>query len=214
MVTDRQYRRFMKLIQEEQTLATAAAKAGMDEKTARKYRDLKKLPSQTKRQRTWRTRKDAFEEVWPEVVELPERDEAIEAKTIFEYLNRVRDSWAWEFGVLPPGEALAKAKAAANRALTLDPLLAAGHTAAGYTTLHYDWNPEKACREFEQAIALNPDWVDAHHWHSHVLYYPIRISNVLQTPRGHCRSTSRSEGGRSKEAAIARTIPRNGRRRH
>jgi hypothetical protein len=30
----------MKLIQEEQTLATAAAKAGMDEKTARKYRDL------------------------------------------------------------------------------------------------------------------------------------------------------------------------------
>ena len=43
----------MKLIQEEPTLATAAAKAGMDEKTARKYRDLEKLPSQTKRQRTW-----------------------------------------------------------------------------------------------------------------------------------------------------------------
>ena len=40
MVTDRQYRRFMKLIQEERTLATAAAKAGMDEKTARKYWDL------------------------------------------------------------------------------------------------------------------------------------------------------------------------------
>jgi hypothetical protein len=78
----------MKLIQEEQTLATAAAKAGMDEKTARKYRDLKKLPSQTKRQRTWRTRKDAFEEVWPEITELLERDETIEAKTLFEYLSR------------------------------------------------------------------------------------------------------------------------------
>src|SRR5689334_21847544 len=88
MVTDRQYRRLMKLIQEEQTLATAAAKAGMDEKTARKYRDLKTLPSQTKRQRIWRTRKDAFEEVWPEVTELLERDETIEAKTIFEYLSR------------------------------------------------------------------------------------------------------------------------------
>ena len=78
----------MKLIQEEPTLATAAAKAGMDEKTARKYRDLEKLPSQTKRQRTWRTRKDAFEEVWAEVLEILERDEAVEAKTIFEYLSR------------------------------------------------------------------------------------------------------------------------------
>jgi hypothetical protein len=78
----------MKLIQEEPTLATAAAKAGMDEKTARKYRDLERLPSQTKRQRTWRTRKDAFEEVWPEIVEILERDEAVEAKTIFEYVDQ------------------------------------------------------------------------------------------------------------------------------
>src|SRR2546422_1484414 len=86
MVTDRQYRRLMKLIQEEQTLATAAAKAGMDEKTARKYRDLEELPSQTKGQRTWRTRKDAFEEVWPEILGILERDEAVEAKTVFDYL--------------------------------------------------------------------------------------------------------------------------------
>lgn len=78
----------MKLIQEEPTLATAAAKAGMDEKTARKYRKLGKLPSQTKRQRTWRTRKDAFEGVWPEILEILERDEAVEAKTIFEHLCR------------------------------------------------------------------------------------------------------------------------------
>jgi len=78
----------MKLIQEEPTLATAAAKAGMDEKTARKYRNLGKLPSQRKRQRTWRTRKDAFEGVWPEILEILERDEAVEAKTIFEYLCR------------------------------------------------------------------------------------------------------------------------------
>lgn len=38
---------------------------------------------------------------------------------------------AWEYGVLPPAEALAKAKAAAARALELDPQLAAGHTAIG-----------------------------------------------------------------------------------
>ena len=78
----------MKLIQEEQTLAIAAAKAGMDEKTARKYRDSGQLPSQIKPERTWKTRKDAFEEVWPEVLEILERDEAVEAQTVFDYLGR------------------------------------------------------------------------------------------------------------------------------
>ena len=37
MVTDAQVRRLMKLIRTEKTLAVAAAKAGMDEKTARTY---------------------------------------------------------------------------------------------------------------------------------------------------------------------------------
>jgi hypothetical protein len=78
----------MKLIHEEQAIATAAAKAGMDEKTARKYRDGGKLPSQIKPVRTWRTRKDAFEEVWPGVLEILERDAAIEAKTVFDFLCR------------------------------------------------------------------------------------------------------------------------------
>jgi hypothetical protein len=36
MVTDAQVRRLMRMIQTEPTLALAAAKAGMDEKTARK----------------------------------------------------------------------------------------------------------------------------------------------------------------------------------
>ena len=92
---------------------------------------------------------------------------------------------AWEFGVLPPAEALGKAKAAANRALVLDPLLAAGHTAVGYTTLHFDWNADAACQEFDQAIALNPAWVDAHHWHSHALCAAGRFPESLAA----CRQT-------------------------
>ena len=38
MVTDEQVRILMKLINQEQTIQKAAAKAGMSEKTARKYR--------------------------------------------------------------------------------------------------------------------------------------------------------------------------------
>jgi TolB-like protein/Tfp pilus assembly protein PilF len=90
---------------------------------------------------------------------------------------------AWEFGVLPPAEALAKAKAAAKRALELDPQLAAGHTAVAYSTLHFDWDAEKACRQFDQAIALNPAWVDAHHWHSHALCAARRFSESLAACR-------------------------------
>ena len=58
MVTDQQVRRLFMLIHQEPTLARAAAKAGMDEKTARKYRRLGKLPSEVKTPHTWSTRKD------------------------------------------------------------------------------------------------------------------------------------------------------------
>jgi TolB-like protein/Tfp pilus assembly protein PilF len=86
---------------------------------------------------------------------------------------------AWESGLLPPAEALAKAQAAARRALELDPQLAAGHTAVGYVTLHFDWDAGRACREIEEAISLNPAWVDAHHWHSHALCAAGRFSESL-----------------------------------
>ena len=45
----------MKLRNQKKTLAAAAAAAGMDEKTARKYLKSGKLPSQMGRSRPWRT---------------------------------------------------------------------------------------------------------------------------------------------------------------
>src|SRR5437879_4415094 len=88
MVTDQQYWRLMKLQRTEKTLAKAAAKAGMDEKTARKYRRLGKPPSQCKRSRKGRTHKDAFQEVWPEVVQLLQEDQSVQAVTVMDYLGR------------------------------------------------------------------------------------------------------------------------------
>lgn len=63
-------------------------KAGMDEKTARKYRRLGKLPSELKTQHTWRTRKDPFEDTWHEIKMMLEVNPGLEAKTIFEDLQR------------------------------------------------------------------------------------------------------------------------------
>jgi hypothetical protein len=42
----------------------AAARAGMSERTARRYEKAGKLPSQLKRPRTWRTRENPFEDDW------------------------------------------------------------------------------------------------------------------------------------------------------
>jgi TolB-like protein/tetratricopeptide (TPR) repeat protein len=86
---------------------------------------------------------------------------------------------AWESGVLPPAEAFTKSKSAAARALELDPQLAAAHTAIGYTTLHFDWNAERASHQLDDAIALNPAWVDAHHWQSHALCAAGRFQESL-----------------------------------
>ena len=56
----------MKYLQEKKALGVAATKSGMDEKTARKYRNIGKLPSELKAEkiRTWRTRENPFDEVW------------------------------------------------------------------------------------------------------------------------------------------------------
>jgi hypothetical protein len=88
MVTDQQVRRLFKLVQTEKNFGIAAMKAGMDEKTARKYRKLGKLPSELETAHTWRTRKDPFEDVWHEVKSMLEINAGLEAKTIFEHLQR------------------------------------------------------------------------------------------------------------------------------
>lgn len=89
MVTDKQVRKLMKLINQEKTLETAAAKAGMTEKTARKYRRSGKLPSQCKVDHTWRTRQDPFaEDDWNWVEDFLEIPPGLEAKTLFEALQR------------------------------------------------------------------------------------------------------------------------------
>ena len=59
MVTDRQVKRLRRVLSLGLTLRRAADKANMDEKTARKYRQIGKLPSEVAVAHTWRTRQDS-----------------------------------------------------------------------------------------------------------------------------------------------------------
>lgn len=88
MVTDQQVKRLMKLIHTEKSVGVAAAKAGMDEKTARKYVRTGKLPSEMKAHHTWRTRPDPFAAVWEELRGRLDANPGLEAKTLFEDLQR------------------------------------------------------------------------------------------------------------------------------
>jgi len=88
MVSDQQVRRLYKLVQTEKNFGIAAIKAGMDEKTARKYRKLGKLPSELDKPHTWRTRQDPFEDSWDGIKLMLEINPGLEAKTIFEDLQR------------------------------------------------------------------------------------------------------------------------------
>lgn len=69
----------------------AAAKAGMDCKTARKYVLTGKLPSELKQVRTYRTRPDPIaEEDWSWVEERLAAEPSFEVKTLFELLQERR----------------------------------------------------------------------------------------------------------------------------
>src|SRR5262249_45528317 len=89
MLTDHQVRKLRRLDRLALPKELAALRAGMDPKTARKYRRLGKLPSEVKRMdRNWRTRSDPFAEVWPDIEQLLRLNPGLEAKTIFADLQR------------------------------------------------------------------------------------------------------------------------------
>ena len=74
-----------------------------------------------------------------------------------------------EFASMPESEAYARAFAAASKAAELDPSSAEAHASLGFI---YFWSKRDlaaASREFERAIALNPNYVDAYHWYGNVL---------------------------------------------
>jgi len=70
---------------------------------------------------------------------------------------------------MPREEALPQARAAVQKALQLDPMLAEAHTTLGEILLNADWNWTGAQAEFKKAIEFNPGYATAHHWYG--LYF-------------------------------------------
>jgi TolB-like protein/Flp pilus assembly protein TadD len=80
---------------------------------------------------------------------------------------------------MPPQDAKPKARAAAQRALQLDPRLAEAHAVLGNVAMSYDWDFATAEKELKTALALNPNYSTAHEWYAHLLLVEGRYDEAL-----------------------------------
>jgi TolB-like protein len=69
-----------------------------------------------------------------------------------------------DYGVMYPSGCVPPAKAAAQRALEIDPMLGEAHASLAQIRSLYDWEWEDAERLYLRAIELNPGYAAAHHW--------------------------------------------------
>jgi TolB-like protein/DNA-binding winged helix-turn-helix (wHTH) protein/Flp pilus assembly protein TadD len=83
-------------------------------------------------------------------------------------------------GVYSPKESLPEAKAAATKALALDPSLAEAHAALGMEMSHYEFDFSGAQKEFLKALELNPNSAYAHLFYSNCYLAPMgRMSEAI-----------------------------------
>jgi TolB-like protein/Tfp pilus assembly protein PilF len=73
------------------------------------------------------------------------------------------------WGKLPAGTAFSRAKAAAQKALSLDPSSAEAYNSLAFATYRQDWDFVRADQYFRKAIELNPNYAAAHQWYGEFL---------------------------------------------
>lgn len=74
-----------------------------------------------------------------------------------------------EYNGMPIKDAFEKARAAAQKALELNPNLGEAHCSLAYTQAFYDWNWEESEKSFKRAIELSPNYATAHQWYGEYL---------------------------------------------
>ena len=81
------------------------------------------------------------------------------------------DSYALlcDIGVVPPLAEMPQAKAAAQKAIDIDPTLAEGYTSRGFIKLAYDWDWLGAEADLKRGLELNPKYPTAHQWYASYL---------------------------------------------
>ena len=93
--------------------------------------------------------------------------------------------FAWN-GAAAPAEFMGKAKAAAQKALALDPASGPAHAAMGQILYQYDWDWVRSEQEFRRALELNPNDARAHSAYAALL----RITGRLEQAKAEGKRVS------------------------
>jgi len=70
-----------------------------------------------------------------------------------------------DYGLMSPADAVPKARAAAERALELDPQSAEANVSLAFVRSSFEWRWEEAEALYRAAIAVNPGYSRARHWY-------------------------------------------------
>jgi tetratricopeptide (TPR) repeat protein len=115
------------------------------------------------------------------------KDEMLRAVEYFEQAIKLDPKFALAYariaetyGSMPaypymaPKEAFPPAKAAAQKALEIDPTLSEAHTFLAYCLIIYDWKWPEGERSFKRAIELDPNNASAHFRYGQIYLLPTR----------------------------------------
>ena len=81
-------------------------------------------------------------------------------------------------------QAFPRARAAAQRALEIDPKLTEAHATLAFVMFYHDWDWDGAEQEFRRAIELNPNYATAYQWYGELLYFSMRYDeSIVQLKR-------------------------------
>jgi Tfp pilus assembly protein PilF len=97
---------------------------------------------------------------------------------------------------LSPKEGFPQAKAAAKRALEIDPTLAEAHTALANSLAVYDWDWTEAEREFKRALELDPNSAATHFRYGQVYLLALgRSDEAIADRSNYSRAHNYPPGG-------------------
>lgn len=121
-----------------------------------------------------------------------EQNELEQAREMFERAQAIAPDWAPPYVGLanyyttlpfvtdtPPIDVLPKARAAVVKALELDETLAEAHAANAYIQAYFEWDWRAAEKEFRRALALQPNYADAHFSYSRFLASRGRLDEAI-----------------------------------
>ena len=87
------------------------------------------------------------------------------------------------FDVMPTRESMPRAKAAALKALEIDPELPEAYAALGWVRFHHDWDWGGAEHDFRQSLELGPEVATTRHWYSFFLSVMGRAEEAQEQAR-------------------------------